>query len=239
MKLDLLAFAAHPDDAEMSCGGTLLAHIELGKKVGIVDLTRGELGTRGTPEIRQQESDAATKIIGLHARENLGFADGFFENDKAHKLKVVEAIRKYQPEIVLLNAISDRHPDHGRGSTLVSEACFLSGLKMVETVGDNGEKQTAWRPKQVYHYIQDRVHTPDFVMDITPFWEKKMEAIRAFKSQFFDPNNPTENTYISSPEFMKFLEARSREVGHFIGVEFGEGFTKERQIGVRNLFDLV
>src|SRR5688572_10438680 len=177
MKLDLLAFAAHPDDAEMSCGGTLLAHIELGKKVGIVDLTRGELGTRGTPEIRQQESDAATKIIGLHARENLGFADGFFENNKEHKLKVVEVLRKYQPEIVLLNAISDRHPDHGRGSTLVSEACFLSGLKMVETVGDNGVKQTAWRPKQVYHYIQDRVHTPDFVMDITPYWEKKMEAI--------------------------------------------------------------
>lgn len=239
MKLDLLAFAAHPDDAELSCGGTLIAHIEMGKKVGVVDLTRGELGTRGTPEIRAQESAAASKVIGLHARENLGFADGFFENDKEHKLKVIQAVRKYQPDVVLLNAISDRHPDHGRGSILVSEACFLSGLKMIETVGEDGEKQTAWRPKHVYHYIQDRVHTPDFVMDITPYWEKKMEAVRAFRSQFFDPNNPTANTYISSPEFMKFLEARGREVGHLISVEFGEGFTKERNIGVKNLFDLV
>jgi bacillithiol biosynthesis deacetylase BshB1 len=239
MKLDILAFAAHPDDAEMSCGGTLYAHIQLGKKAGIVDLTRGELGTRGTPEIRAQESAEATRILGLHARENLGFADGFFENDKAHKLRVVQAIRRYQPEIILLNAVSDRHPDHGRGSTLVSESCFLAGLKMVETIGDDGEKQAAWRPKQVFHYIQDRSHKPDFVMDISAQWEKKMESVRAFRSQFFDPTNPEPNTYISSPEFMKFLEARSREWGHFIGVEFGEGFTVERQTGIRNLFDLI
>lgn len=239
MKLDLLAFAAHPDDAEMSCGGTLIAQVAMGKKVGIVDLTRGELGTRGTPEIRQQESDAATRIMGLHVRENLGMADGFFEINRENKLRVVQALRKYQPEIVLLNAISDRHPDHGRASTLVSESCFLAGLKMVETVGDDGEKQAIWRPKQVYHYIQDRKHIPDFVMDITPYWEQRMEAVKAFRSQFYDPNNPEENTYISSLEFLKFLEARSRDTGHLIGVEFGEAFTKERHIGVRNLFDLV
>jgi N-acetylglucosamine malate deacetylase 1 len=239
MKLDLLAFAAHPDDAEMSCGGTLIAHVAMGKKVGIVDLTRGELGTRGTPEIRKQESEAATRIIGLHVRENLGLADGFFEVNQENKLKVVQVLRKYQPEIVLLNAISDRHPDHGRGSTLVSESCFLAGLKMVETVGENGEKQEYWRPKQVYHYIQDRMHTPDFVMDITPYWQQRMEAVKAYGSQFYDPNNPEENTYISSLEFLKFLEARSRDMGHLIGVEFGEAFTKERFIGVRNLFDLV
>ncbi|MFC5270091.1 bacillithiol biosynthesis deacetylase BshB1 [Adhaeribacter terreus] len=239
MKLDILAFAAHPDDAELSCAGTLLSHIAQGKKVGIVDLTRGELGTRGTPEIRSQESEAATKIMGIHVRENLGMADGFFENDKPHRLKVIQAIRKYQPEIVLMNAISDRHSDHGRGSVLVSESCFLSGLKMIETVGENSEKQAAWRPKNVYHYIQDRRHTPDFVVDISAHWEKKTEAIRAFSSQFFDPNNAEPNTYISSPEFMKFLEARARDFGHLIGVEFGEGFTVERNVGVKNLFDLV
>ena len=239
MKLDILAFAAHPDDIELSCAGTLLVHIQLGKKVGIVDLTRGELGTRGTPEIRLQESEAATKVMGIHARENLGMADGFFQNDKAHQLKVVAAIRKYQPEIVLMNAISDRHPDHGRASTLVSESCFLAGLKQIETVSETGEKQAAWRPKVVYHYIQDRHHNPDLIVDISAHWEKKVEAIKAFQSQFFDPNSAEPNTYISSPEFMKFLEARSREMGHLIGVEFGEGFTKERHVGVRNLFDLV
>jgi bacillithiol biosynthesis deacetylase BshB1 len=239
MKLDILAFAAHPDDIELSCAGTLLAHIQLGKKVGIVDLTRGELGTRGTPEIRLQESEAATEILGIHARENLGMADGFFVNDKAHQLKVVAALRKYQPEIVIMNAISDRHPDHGRASTLVSESCFLAGLKQIETVSETGEKQPAWRPKVVYHYIQDRFHNPDLIVDISAHWEKKVEAIKAFRSQFFDPNSAEPNTYISSPEFMKFLEARSREMGHLIGVEFGEGFTKERHVGVRNLFDLV
>ena len=239
MKLDILAFAAHPDDIELSCAGTLLAHIQLGKKVGIVDLTRGELGTRGTPEIRLQESEAATKVLGIHARENLGMADGFFVNDKAHQLKVIAAIRKYQPEIVLMNAISDRHPDHGRGSTLVSESCFLAGLKQIETVSETGEKQTAWRPKNVYHYIQDRLHNPDLVVDISAYWEKKVESIKAFRSQFFDPNSAEPNTYISSPEFLKFLEARSREMGHLVGVEFGEGFTKERHVGVKNLFDLL
>ncbi|HSI90599.1 MAG TPA: bacillithiol biosynthesis deacetylase BshB1 [Adhaeribacter sp.] len=239
MKLDILAFAAHPDDAELSCAGTLLLHIALGKKAGIVDLTRGELGTRGTPEIRASESTAATSIMGIHARENLGFADGFFENNKAHQLKVIQAIRKYQPEIVLMNAVSDRHSDHGRGSVLVSESCFLSGLKQIETVEQNGEKQSSWRPKNVYHYIQDRRHTPDLVVDISAHWQKKTEAIKAFRSQFFDPDNSEPDTYISSPEFMKFLEARARDMGHLIGVEFGEGFTVERNVGVKNLFDLV
>lgn len=239
MKLDLLAFAAHPDDIELSCAGTLLAHLAAGKKVGIVDLTRGELGTRGTPEIRLQESEAATKVLGIHARENLGMADGFFANDQAHQLKVVAAIRKYQPEIVLMNAISDRHPDHGRASTLVSESCFLAGLKQIETTSETGKKQAAWRPKTVYHYIQDRFHNPDLIVDISAHWEKKVESIKAFRSQFFDPNSSEPNTYISSPEFLKFLEARAREMGHLIGVEFGEGFTKERHVGVRNFFDLV
>src|SRR5688572_13207763 len=239
MKLDILAFAAHPDDIELSCAGTLLTHIQAGKKVGIVDLTRGELGTRGTPEIRLQESEAATKVMGIHARENLGMADGFFENNRAHQLQVIAAIRKYQPEIVLMNAISDRHPDHGRASTLVSESCFLAGLKQIETVSETGEKQTAWRPKNVYHYIQDRHHNPDLIVDISAHWDKKVESIKAFRSQFFDPNSSEPNTYISSPEFLKFLEARSREMGHLVGVEFGEGFTKERHVGVKNLFDLL
>ena len=239
MKLDILAFAAHPDDIELSCAGTLLVHLAAGKKVGIIDLTRGELGTRGTPEIRAQESAAATEIMGIHVRENLGFADGFFENNQAHQLKVIQAIRKFQPEIILMNAISDRHPDHGRASVLVSESCFLSGLKQIETVSESGEKQPAWRPKNVYHYIQDRWHTPDFVVDVSEHWDKKEAAIRAFKSQFFDPDSSEPNTYISSPEFLEYIKARSREMGHLVGVAFGEGFTKEKFIGVRSLFDLI
>ena len=240
MKLDLLAFAAHPDDSELGCSGTLIAHIQAGKKVGVADLTRGELGTRGTPETRRQEAAQAAEIIGLHARVNLGLADGFFRVDRDQLLAVVKVIRTFQPEIVLANAIQDRHPDHGRGANLVSEACFLSGLKQINTLGDAGEEQQAWRPKAVYHYIQDRYIEPDLVFDITPYWEQKMNSIRVFKSQFFDPEN-TEGpeTYISNPEFLRFIEARAREMGHKIGTTFGEGFTKERHLGVRNLFDLV
>ncbi len=239
MKLDILVFASHPDDAELGCSGTIIAHIAAGKKVGIIDLTGGELGTRGTPETRAQEAAAASKVLGLSVRDNLGFADGFFENDKAHKLKVVEKIRQFQPEIVIANALHDRHPDHGRGSVLVSEACFLAGLKMIGTTGADGEQQTAWRPKAVYHYIQDRYIKPDLVVDITPYWEQKLESIRAYKTQFFNPDDSSENTYISSPEFMEFLEARAKEYGHAIGKVYGEGFTVERLIGVKNLFDLV
>lgn len=239
MKLDILAFASHPDDIELGCAGTLIAHIAQGKKVGIVDLTRGELGTRGTPETRLQEAEEAGRIMGLSVRENLGFADGFFQNDKEHQLKVVEMIRKYKPEIVIMNAIHDRHPDHGRGSELVSESCFKAGLKMIKTHNSAGEEQESWRPKAVYHYIQDRLITPDLVVDVTDYWDIKMDTIRAFKSQFYNPDDNSPNTYISSPEFLDFVEARAKEMGHSIGVVYGEGFTKERNIGVRSLFDLI
>lgn len=239
MKLDILAFSSHPDDIELSCAGTLIAHVQAGRKVGIVDITKGELGTRGTPAIREVEAAAASLILGLEVRENLGFADGFFKNDREHQLGVVKMLRRYQPEIVIANAITDRHPDHGRGSILVSESCFLSGLKQVGTVDDNGDLQSPWRPKVVYHYIQDRYIQPDFVVDITPFWDIKVEAIKAFKSQFFDPDSTEPLTYISHADFLKFIEARSREMGHLIGTTYGEGFTKERNIGVRNLFDLI
>jgi N-acetylglucosamine malate deacetylase 1 len=207
--------------------------------VGIVDLTKGELGTRGTPETRQQESEEASRIIGIHVRRNLGLPDGFFRNDRESQLRVVQALRDLQPEVVLANAIQDRHPDHGRGASLVSDSCFLSGLMQVETFDEAGKPQTPWRPKAVYHYIQDRYITPDFIVDITQQWEQKLAAIRAFRSQFFDPNNLAPNTYISSPEFLHFLEARSREMGHAIGTTYGEGFTRERHMGVRDLFSLV
>jgi bacillithiol biosynthesis deacetylase BshB1 len=232
MKLDILVIAAHPDDAELGCGGTILKHVAMGKKVGVVDLTRGELGTRGTPKTREQEATDSGKIMGLSARENLSLPDGFFRNEKEHQLEVVKAIRKYQPEIILANARHDRHPDHGRGSDLAFEASFLSGLTKIET------GQPAWRPKVIYHYIQSQFITPDFVVDVSDFWEKKMDAIRAFKTQFFDPNSKEPDTYISSPAFMKLLEARGIEYGHAIGAKYGEGFTVRKFIGVNSLFDL-
>jgi bacillithiol biosynthesis deacetylase BshB1 len=239
MKLDILAFASHPDDVELGCAGTLLSHIHQGKKVGVADLTQGELGTRGTPEIRTQESEAASQLMGLHARVNLGLADGFFQNDRVHQLEVIKVVRHFQPEIVLMNAIHDRHPDHGRGSSLTSEACFLAGLWQVKTTSADGQEQEAWRPKAVYHYIQDRFIKPDVVVDITDFWNQKIETIKAFKSQFFDPESTAPKTYISGPDFLSFVEARAREMGHSIGVTFGEGFTTERNIGVRSLFDII
>ncbi|MCC9167420.1 bacillithiol biosynthesis deacetylase BshB1 [Pontibacter harenae] len=239
MKLDILAFASHPDDVELGCSGTIIAHIADGKKVGIIDLTQGELGTRGTPEIRAAEAEASSKIMGIAVRENLGFADGFFLNDRAHQLKIVEKVRQYKPELVLMNAIYDRHPDHGRGSEVVRDACFVAGLKMVETFDSEGNKQEAWRPKNMYHYIQDRFIVPDVIVDVTAHWEQKMETIRAFKSQFFNPDDTSPNTYISSPEFLGFVESRAKELGHAIGVTYGEGFTKERSLGVKSLFDLI
>jgi len=241
MKLDILAIASHPDDAELGCVGTLLGAAAQGKKVGVVDLTRGELGTRGTPEIRAAEAAASAKILGLHARENLGLPDGFFRNDREHQLPIIAAVRRYQPEIVLLNALHDRHPDHGRGSQLASEACFLAGLRMIETLDADGQPQAAWRPKQVYHYIQDRQIAPDFVVDITPHWETKLASIRAFRTQFHDPASSSNEpqTYISGANFFNFLEARAREMGHIIGVDFGEGFTAERALGVRDLSTLI
>ncbi|QDA62031.1 bacillithiol biosynthesis deacetylase BshB1 [Hymenobacter jejuensis] len=239
MKLDILAIAAHPDDVEMTCGGTLAAAVAQGKKVGILDLTRGELGTRGTPEIRAAEAEAAANILGVHVRENLGLPDGFFQNDREHQLPIIAALRLFQPDIVLSNAIHDRHPDHGRGAQLTSEACFLAGLRMIETLDAAGQPQAAWRPKYVYHYIQDRLIMPDFVVDVSAYWDKKKASIEAFQSQFFNIDGKEPNTYLTTPGFQNFLEARGREMGHLIGVEFGEGFTRERMIGVRDLSDLI
>lgn len=227
MKLDILVLAAHPDDAELAVAGTIVSAIAQGKKVGIVDFTRGELGTRGTPEIRLAESAAASKILGIHARENLELADGFFQNDRESQLKLIQAIRKYQPDIVLANALEDRHPDHGKGAQLAIDACFLSGLRKIET------DLAPWRPKHVYHYIQDRYLKPDFVVDISAHWETKEAAIRAFKSQFFDPNSSEPASYISSPDFLAFIEARAQEMGHKIGVKYGEGFQSQATISMK------
>ncbi len=237
MKIDLLAFAAHPDDVELTASGTLLRHKSLGYRIGIVDLTRGQLGTRGTAEDRDRESADAARIMDLDVRENLGMDDGFFRNDPAHQLRVIEAIRAYQPEIVICNAVSDRHIDHGRASTLVSESCFLSGLRKIETVR-NGKSQEAWRPKAVYHSIQDRYIHPDLIVDITPFIEKKREAILAYKTQFYNPDSSEPQTPISSSDFLDFLDARAREFGRTIGVTYGEGFTVERTPGIDDLLSL-
>jgi len=236
-KLDILVFAAHPDDAELGCSGTIAAQIAQGNKVGIVDFTQGEMGTRGTPELRLQEAEDAAKILGLAARENMGFQDVFFKDDEEHQLKLIQVIRKYQPEIVLANAINDRHPDHGKGSSLASKACFMSGLTKIETFQD-GVMQSPWRPKFVYHYIQNNYIEPDFIVDISDFWEIKIKSIAAFGSQFYNPKSQEPASFISSPEFLPFIESRARELGHRINTKYGEGFTVERFIGVSNLFDL-
>ena len=237
MKLDILVIAAHPDDAELACSGTIASQIAKGYKVGILDLTKGEMGTRGTPEIRMQESEESSRILGISARENIGFKDIFFKDDDQHRLEIIKIIRKYQPEIVLANAVSDRHPDHGKGGSVASNACFMSGLRKIETTLD-GIVQDPWRPKYVYHYIQNNYIKPDFVVDITDFWETKIESIKAFKSQFYDPNNKEPASFISSAEFLDFIEARAREFGHSIMVKYGEGFTVERNLGITDLFDL-
>lgn len=239
MKLDILAFAAHPDDTELSCAGTLAAHIAQGYKVGVVDLTRGEMGTRGTAEIRDQEARSSAEILQLAVRDNLGFEDAFFANDKAHQLEIARAIRKYQPNLVLANAVTDRHPDHGKAAKLVLDASFLSGLRRIELQNEEGEELVAWRPRAIYHYIQSNYIQPDFVIDISDFWETKMKAIRAFKSQFYDPQSNEPDTFISSPEFMKLLEARATEFGHSINVKYGEGFTANRNIGIKDLTTLL
>ena len=238
MKLDILIMAAHPDDAEMSCGGTIASAIAKGRKVGIVDFTRGELGTRGTPEIRAAEAAAASEILRISARENLGFRDGFFKNDEVHQMKLIAAIRRYQPEIVLANAIEDRHPDHGKGASLAVDACFLSGLRMIETFDTDGTPQAAWRPKALYHYIQDVYIKPDLVIDISDYWALKEVAIRAYKSQFFDADSKEPESYLTSPVFLEFLKARSQDMGHKIGASFGEGYTKTKMIGINDFFDI-
>ncbi len=238
MKLDLLVFAAHPDDAELSCSGTIIKYVKMGKKVGVIDLTRGEMGTRGTAETRAAESKAATEILGIHVRENLGLEDCFFDLGKESQLAIIRMIRKYKPNTILANAIDDRHPDHGRGAKLVSEAFFKAGLRKIETV-ENGQSQEPWRPSAIYHYIQDRYIQPDFVIDITAEQEQKLDSIRAFKTQFFDPNSDEPNTYISSPHFFEIIIARSREFGKLTrkGV-FAEGFTVEKILEVNDFEDI-
>lgn len=238
MKLDILAIGVHPDDVELSCAGTLLKHISLGKKVGILDLTAGELGTRGSGELRLIEGAEAAKILGISIRDNMGMADGFFRNDEEHQLKIIKKIRQYQPEIVLCNAVSDRHPDHGRATQLVSEACFYSGLRKIGT-RLNDEIQPCWRPKAVYHYVQDKQLKPDFVVDVTDFVEKKMEAIRAFKSQFYNPESTEPESPISVKNFLEVVTSKMSVFGRDAGFTYAEGFTVERTIGITNLFDLV
>jgi bacillithiol biosynthesis deacetylase BshB1 len=234
MKLDILAIGVHPDDIELGCSGTILKHIAQGKKVGILDLTKGELGSRGSGELRLIEAANSAKILGVSVRENLGYADGFFVNDKEHQLGIVQILRKYQPDVILANAPKDRHPDHGRASQLVSEACFYSGLVRIETELD-GVSQEHWRPKVVYNYIQDRYLKPDFVVDVTDFVETKMESILAFSSQFYNPESELPETPISSKKFFDFIKARMANFGRDINVDYAEAFTVERLIGVEDI----
>ncbi len=240
MKLDILAIAAHPDDVELAAGGTLRKAILAGKKVGILDLTQGEMGTRGTPEIRAEEAAAAAEILGLSMRDCVGLPDGFLENSKEQQMAIIPFIRKYQPTIVLTNALDDRHPDHGKGSKLVSDACFLAGLRALPTYDSDGNDQDAWRPDYVYHFIQDRYIQPDFIVDVTDVWDDKMKSILAYKSQFHaDENSDEPDTPISTPDFVEFLDARGREFGRNIRTTYGEGFNVERPLGVRSLDDLI
>lgn len=237
MKLDILAIGAHPDDVELSCSATIAKEIERGKVVGILDLTRGELGTRGTAEIRDKEAADAAKILGVAVRENLEFSDGFFVNNVAHQLEIIKVLRKYRPEIVLCNAVDDRHIDHGKGAQLVADACFLSGLRKIETILD-GNSQDAWRPKNVFHYIQWKNLTPDLVVDVTGFMDKKLESVKAYRSQFFDEKSDEPETPISSSNFLESITYRAKDLGRLIGAEYGEGFTVSRYVAVDSLFDL-
>jgi bacillithiol biosynthesis deacetylase BshB1 len=238
MKLDILALGAHPDDVEMSCGATIAKEVSKGKKIGIIDLTRGELGTRGSAEIRSAEAAAAAKILGVVMRHNMEFADGWLVNNHASQLEIIKMIRKYRPEVVLCNAVDDRHIDHGKGSQLVSDACFLSGLRKIETILE-GNHQHEWRPKVVYHYIQWKELEPDVVVDVSGFMEKKLEAIYAYKSQFYDANSDEPETPISSKNALESLSYRNRNFGRLIGTEAGEGFTVERYPAVDSIFDLI
>ena len=237
MKLDILAFGVHPDDVELGCAGTIMAAIDQGKKVGIVDLTRGELGTRGTPTTRTQEAAAAAKIMGVDVRENLDMADGFFTNDEAHQRKIIALIRKYQPDVILANAPEDRDPDHGRSAKLVSDAAFLSGLRKIEIIHE-GVTQNAWRPAYTFHYIQDRFIQPSFVIDITAYMERKMEAVLAYGTQFTSADTSEPQTYISSPQFLETVKARALMLGKRIGVGYAEGYITEKIIGFSN-FDAI
>lgn len=239
MKLDLLAIGAHPDDVELGCSGTLIKEIRRGKKVGIVDLTQGELGTRGTIETRYAEAADAAEIMGLAVRENLKMRDGFFKNDESHQLQLIAAIRKYRPEVVIGNIMEDRHPDHGRAGSLIYDACFLSGLRQVKTIDEGGKEQEHWRPKILLQYIQDRFFEPDFIIDVSEVWEQRMQAVLAYKTQFHDPNSTEPNTYLSNPAFIEAVIARARLLGKRIGVAYGEGFLSKKSIGLHHLDALV
>ena len=238
VKLDILAFGAHPDDVELGCGGTVAKEVSKGKKVGIIDLTRGELGTRGSVDLRDQESKLASNVLGLVLRENLNFKDGFFQNNESNQIEIIKVIRKYRPEIVLCNAEDDRHIDHPKAAELVSSACFLSGLRKIETI-DNGKNQLEWRPKNVYHYIQWKNSSPDFLVDISGFISIKLEAIKAYSSQFYDPNSNEPETPISTKNFIDNVINRSADLGRLIGVEHAEGFTSKKSLGINTLEDLI
>ncbi|TAH43705.1 MAG: bacillithiol biosynthesis deacetylase BshB1 [Bacteroidetes bacterium] len=239
MKLDILAFGAHPDDVELACAGTMILHQQSGLRTGIVDLTRGEMGTRGSEIIRESEAIRATEILGLSLRENLRLPDGFIQNDRESRLAVVKCIREYMPDIILCNAITDRHPDHGSASNLVSDAIFLAGLPKVITESSDGLVQSPWKVRKVYHYIQDRYIKPDFVIDVSSVWGKRMDAVMAFSSQFYNPVSSEPSTAISSKEFLDFLSARAQELGRQAGFAYAEGFTVERTPGLKSLSDLI
>jgi bacillithiol biosynthesis deacetylase BshB1 len=240
-KIQVLAVAVHPDDVELCCSGTLMMEKLYGKTTGVVDLTRGELGTRGTPELRQQEAETGGRIMNLDIRENLGLADGFFQNNEENQRKLIQALRKYQPEIVLASALEDRHPDHGRAGKLISDSCFLSGLRKISTRDEQGKEQEQWRPKYVFHFIQDRFYQPGFVYDVSAVFDRKMEAIRAYRSQFhsaiYDKDEP--QTYISGPEFLDSIVGRAQMLGKMIGVKYAEAFISEKMIGVSSLDSFV
>jgi len=235
--VDILAVGVHPDDVELACSGTLLSHIEMGKTVGILDLTKGEMGTRGTIHTRKEEAENAREMMGAQFRENVGLKDGLFQYNQENVLKVIHYIRKWKPEIILCNSITDRHPDHGRSSKLVSDAAYYSGLIKMETLHD-GAKQEVWRPNVVYHYIQDRHIEPNFVVDTTDYWDKKLALIKCFKTQFSIEKGDGPQTPISSDAFLDYVKSHDILMGRHIGAQYGEGFTVERYLGVRNLFDL-
>ena len=238
MKLDILAIGAHPDDVELSCAGTIAKEISRGKKVGILDLTRGELGTRGTAEIRDQEAAAAAEVLGVEVRENLEFSDSFFTNNASHQMEIIKMIRKYQPKIVLCNAVDDRHIDHGKAARLISDACFLSGLRKIETIM-NGDSQNAWRPMHVFHYIQWKNLKPDFVVDITGFLDKKIDSVKAYRSQFYSEDSKEPETPISSSNFLDSITYRAQDMGRLINTEHAEGYNVDRYVAVDSVFDLI
>jgi bacillithiol biosynthesis deacetylase BshB1 len=238
MKLDILAIGSHPDDVELGCSGVLISEAKKGKKTGVIDLTQGELGTRGTAETRLAEADEAGRIMGISVRENMKLKDGFFQNDEQNQLQLIKIIRKYQPEIVIGNIMADRHPDHGRAGSLIYDSCFLSGLIKIETEED-GQAQQKWRPKYLFHYIQDRFYEPDIIIDISEVWEERLNAIKAYKTQFHNPESDEPQTYISSPKFLEAIIARARLLGKRIGVEYGEGFLSKKNIGIRSFDALV